>query len=310
MKSNFNDSNIIIRYIQQMISESYNSYAKINSEYYETFDMNYGFAHYIAKYLDYMYPILDPITRSEYNNISEGTIRNIRQPISVMNYFLCDNQGNRLRYSPYFKDANGNPIFVDSNNFSELYKKQRYPYNKIYNQYMVVYYDSENDKLQPYMGNYFNYKDTPLFITYDKIDNLGHYNYFVDDNVIFTFSEWANDKQICEIDNFIGSYLLGRTIGPRSSMEDIYYAQRLLIRNRNIEQFEKGIWCPKTDPYGNSCEGTIYDMTQTVMNYQRSIVENSITNNYNIFVTGYFDIFTEAYAVKEVGVRSNGILGL
>lgn len=306
MKSNFKDSSIIIQYIQQMLSETYNSSVKINKKYYETFDMNYGLAHYIAKYLDCMYPVLDPIAKSEYESSQKTERRSITDTISVMNYFLCDNKGNKLSYSPM--------LVSKHDSYENLYKKynssQYSPYNKIYNQYMVIfdYFDDDLTRIEPINDQYFNKKDPPLFLSCEKEN--GKYVYKADDNVIFRLGNWEKDKDICEIDNFIGSYLLGRTIGPHSSMEDIYYAQKLLIHDRNIEQFEKGLWCPKTDPNGIPCEGSIYDMTQTVLNYQKKIVQNSITNNYNIFVTGYFDIFTEAYAIKEVGVRSNGILGL
>jgi hypothetical protein len=85
-------------------------------------------------------------------------------------------------------------------------------------------------------------------------------------------------------------------------MEDIYYVQKLLITGRDIQRFEKGIWCPE------GYNGTIYDMTQTVINYQKQIV--STGNQHNVFVTGYFDIFTEAFALKEAGSKSYGILGL
>ena len=48
MNKNFEDTGIVIQYIQQLLKERYNSDIYVNSEYYKTFDMNYGFAHYIA----------------------------------------------------------------------------------------------------------------------------------------------------------------------------------------------------------------------------------------------------------------------
>ena len=77
----------------------------------------------------------------------------------------------------------------------------------------------------------------------------------------------------------------------------------MVIRVMDIQNFEKGIWCPI------GYEGSpLYDMTQTVISYQQSLVSTLNTNN--IFVTGYFDIFTEACALKEVGAKNHGILGL
>jgi hypothetical protein len=51
-----------------------------------------------------------------------------------------------------------------------------------------------------------------------------------------------------------------------------------------------------------------FDMTQTIINYQKSIASKSMVPN--VFVTGYFDPFTEAYALREFGEEHNGILGL
>ena len=211
MRSNFNDKSLIISYIEQMLYETYNGSVKVNGKYYETFDMNYGLAHFIAKYLDLMYPILDTSTKEEYANIQAGASRQISDSISVMNYFLCDNKGHRLSFDgdlDKFKNCN--------------------PYNKIYNQYMVPF--TKNGITAPLYPLYFNKMDTPLFVNYNKENN----SYSVNDNIIFELSPWTKEKNICEIDDYIGSYLLGRTIGPRSSMEDIYYAQKLLIRDRNI----------------------------------------------------------------------------
>ena len=64
----YKDKNIVIQYIQQIISETYNNKVLVNGEYYTVNDNNYGIPHYIAKYLDYMYPALDPVVAQMYED--------------------------------------------------------------------------------------------------------------------------------------------------------------------------------------------------------------------------------------------------
>ena len=275
-----------------MLSETYNENVKVTGEYYTQYDMNYGFAHFIAKYLDTMYPLLDKKSISEYENNDGSSIRNIVKPITIANYFLCSNTGERLTFTPL-----NSPIEYDEDiNYNKLYKK-------LYNQYMVVnktfdQYNNLTGYTPSYNGKFMNMNDLPLFIYYDKISDT----WSVNNNKIFTLSKWNIDKDVCEIDDLVASYLLGRTIGPNSSMEDIYYAQQLLIRDREITREEKGIWCVR------GAEGSIYDMTQTLINYQSQRV--STANEIPIIVTGYFDIYTESLLLKEVGEKSYGISGL
>lgn len=284
MNKGFGETSIVIRYIQQYLNENYNDSILVNGEYYTHIDMNYGFAHFIAKYLDYMYPVLDSNVRQEYANInSNNSYRERTQPISICNYFLCSNKGTRLEFEPVISESTAT-------------ERTNRIYNQIYNEYMQVRKDSEG---LPYVvndGKYIVKNDLPLFVFKNGE------SYSINTNTIFTLEPWDEDKEICGLDDYIMSFLLGRTIGPQSSREDILYAQKLLIRDRNIQNFEKGIWCPPGK------ENTMFDMTQTVMNYQQNILK---TRKYpNIFVTGYFDIFTEAFALKEVGESRNGILGL
>lgn len=270
-----------------MMNETYNDAVLVNGTYYTNIDMNYGLAHHIAKWLDYNYPIIDPQTKTDYANNDGTTIRDITLPISISNYFLCSNDGKRLSFTPT-ETADE----YEQSTHNELYRK-------LYNKYMVVYLDNETippSYKTPYT-RYINNNDLPLFIDIDDNDN-----YIVNNNQIFTLGNWIVDKNICEIDDYIASFLLGRTIGPDSSMEDIYHAQRLLIRDRNIEEKEKGLWCIPGE------EGTRYDMTQTVIDYQRQRVTNR--GRETLFVTGYFDIMTEGYVLKEVGEDINVILGL
>ena len=292
MRKTFDDSSIAIHYIQQMLNETYNENVQVTGEYYTQYDMNYGFAHFIAKYLSAMYPMLDKKSAEEYKNNDGSAVRSITKPITITNYFLCSNNGERLTFTPM-----SSPTEYDEDiNFNKLYKK-------LYNQYMVVNKVFDNyDNLTGYEPSYnvkfMKMNDLPLFIGYDRSSDT----WSVNNNEIFTLSKWNIEKGICEIDNLVASYLLGRTIGPNSSMEDIYYAQKLLIRDREITREEKGVWCVK------GAEGSIYDMTQTLINYQSQRV--SIANEIPIIVTGYFDIYTESLLLKEVGEKSYGISGL
>lgn len=205
-----------------------------------------------------------------------------------MNYFLCNNTGSSLKFS-----LQRNP--EDYIMYNELY-------SQIYNQYMVLYNVGENGitvirPKEDYI-RYFNKVDMPLFATYDDKEKTYGYN----NDIIFSLDQWSIKKDICEIDDFIASYLLGMTITPKSPRDDIYYVQKLLIRDRNIERDERGVWCMR------GCEGTIYDLTQTIINYQKAHVDS--LGNTPLFVTGYFDIFTEACVRKELGETENGIRGL
>lgn len=287
MKKNFDDKSIVIQYIQQMLNENYNSNVSVNGEYYKHIDMNYGLAHYIAKYLDSRYPILDTSSKKEYKNIKNGDVRDLTKPISIMNYFLCSNDGRKLEYNPDYP--------YDDETTNKIYKE-------IYNRYMILYnhgVDVGTIDIQPiYNGKYLIKNDLPLFSFYDKSTDT----YSINNNIIFKLQYWNASKEICEIDDLVASYLVGRTITPKSPADDIYYAQKLLIRDREIERDEKGVWCAPGK------EGTIYDFTQTVISYQRDRFDPNSSKP--IFVTGYFDIFTEASARKELGDVENGIQAL
>lgn len=261
MNAQFGDRSLTVHFIEQKLNETYNSDIYVTGEYYKTFDMNYGFAHFLAKYLEREFPILDTATATEYQDIPEGdSQRPLSKPVSVMNYFLCDNRGGKL----HFDDA--------------LYKK-------IYNEFMRVHKtDTPGTYAPKYHGKYMNKKDLPLFTTYDK--NSGVYQV---KNTIFNMSPWTHKKEICEIDDYIASFLLGQTITPNSSMEDIYYVQKLLIGEDNIAREEKGIW-NYVRPDGRTLTDIIIDFQQGCVNKYDAVP---------IVVTGYFDIFTEKVALNN-----------
>lgn len=262
MNINFGDKHLTLNYIQQKLFEQYNSDVKTNMNYYEQFEMNYGFAHYIARYLDLMYPHI----MEDKNDLYPGSfteIRSLDKTISVMNYFLCDNNGNRLQI--YESDLKYDPL-----------------YRKIYN--------SNQIDIQRYYKEY----DPPLFFPNN------YSNIRMPLPLIYPLENWFVNKKICEIDDFILSYLLGRTITPNSSMEDIYYVQKLFIDVDNISKEDRGKW---------SNIETGYDLSKNyIIPYQRSHLNKY--NEHTMFITGYFDIFTESAILKEKGVDRNVLFGL
>jgi hypothetical protein len=277
MNKHFGDQSISIHCIQQKLNELYNSDIYVTGEYYKTFDMNYGFAHFVAKYLDREFPVLDSVTKEEYSHIPDtDEQRSLSKPISVLNYFLCNNNGEKLR----FDDA--------------IYKS-------IYNEYMRVHKSTEEGhygQYEPiYRGKYMIKNDLPLFTTYNS--ETGTYS--VNDNIIFNMSPWTRKKEICEIDDYIASFLFGQTITPKSSMEDIYYVQKLLIGEDNISRDEKGVW-NYVRPDGRT-------LTDIIIDFQKRCV--SKYGSVPIIVTGYFDIFTENAALSQIldggGINVTGL---
>lgn len=297
MNSNFKDKNMILTYLQIKLKERYNPNTLINSEYYTNIYNNYGFAHMIAKYLNTMYPPMD--SSYEPSTDDEERFNSIKQPtdcISILNYFLCSNDGHRI-------------------NLADVYDKDLTESESIYKQV----YSTDICAL-------FNIFDAPLQMTYDKLfatdpetgqylikssyikllkttidaqgqDFITNMNNIAKRERCYYLFNWSTPKKICEIDNFILSYLLGRTITPYSSREDIYYVQQLMITTNTIANRDRGIW--------NSNSG---NLTEIIMNYQRLKVNTNSSDP--IFVTGYFDIYTEAAILKDRGEKSYGIRGL
>jgi hypothetical protein len=199
----------------------------------------------------------------------------------------------------------GSPSYVpyDSNQRPDLNSNKEY--NKIYNDYMKVVNLRQEDSsnvIRPLYPSFVISNDLPLFTSSSVDPTTQQTVYQINKNIIFSLEPWNVDKNICEIDDFVASYLLGRTITPKSSMEDIYYVQKLIYQNQEISKQRKGIWCLPGE------EGTIYDLTTAIINYQKTRVNKLSTKP--LFVTGYFDIFTEAALLKDVGERDNGIYGL
>lgn len=277
MNKHFGDSSISIHFIQQKLNETYNPNVYITGEYYKTFDMNYGFAHFLAKYLDANFPVLDSATKEEYATIQYTTPqRPLNKTISVANYFLCNNRGERLHFDDDI-------------------------YLAMYNEYMRLHRSTDpatyGRYLPMYNGKYMIKSDLPLFTTYDAETQT----YGMNDNTLFNLATWSRVKEICEIDDYIASFLFGQTITPKSSMEDIYYVQKLLIGDENIAREEKGIW-NYVRPDGRT-------LTDIIIDFQKNCV-----NKYNavpIVVTGYFDIFTEKAALSRLvdggGVNVTGL---
>ena len=272
----YKDKNIVIQYIQKLLYETYNANVLINAEYYTVNDNNYGLPHFISKYLDYMYPPLDEATKQAYEDAKTSNnlgLRSTSEPISISNYYLCSNDSRKLYYG--------------SSDYMNIYSSKMLLNTNV----------SETQHDGFFASDYFNKNDMPLFI-YKISENPDKYD--IRNNTIYQIDTWLKDKDVCELDDLVSSFLLGRVIGNKSSREDIAYVQRLLIRNRSITEQELGQWKMGDDP--------TFDMTQTIINYQKSIASKSMVPN--VFVTGYFDPFTEAYALREFGEEHNGILGL
>ena len=298
MKLNFKDSNLVIKYLQIKLKEQYNPDVLITGDYYITNNNNYGMAHYIARYLNTIYPPLmvnpenpkDLIIDNAYsiNNSDDvfDTVRSLTDTISIANYFLCNNKGEKL-----YCDLLPPPPVEE--------EEQETLYRQIYGHDIC---------------GIFNVLDSPLFVTTDLLDTAPVdyrkpvtdkiHDYYLADNInntakkdrIYPLDKWESDKEICEIDDLVLSYLLGKTITPNSSAEEIYYVQRLFY-GEYIPEVDKGVW---SSDYGN--------LTDTIKEYQRAHTNPVLTNP--LFVTGYFDIFTEASILRDRGEQTYGIYGL
>ena len=310
MGLNFKDNNLALSYLQIKLNEQYNPNILILGNYYTYINNNYGFAHYIARYLNLMYPPLMLNSTGDgldidnaYKETLDDTVFNTQTKssddlISIANYFLCDNNGNRLTEDvlvPNTIDNINNTNDIDINNLTT--------YQKIYSIDII---------------GIFNILDSPLFISFEDLNSMttdddnepinilvnriktyklqNKINKTAKKDRIYCLEPWNTSKEICEIDNLVLSYLLGRTITPNSSMEEIYYAQQLLYGD-NIPEYCKGLW---VSDYG--C------LTDRIKEYQAAYVDPVTTNP--LFVTGYFDIYTEAALLRDKGEQIYGILGL
>lgn len=340
MKIKTGDKNSILTYLQIKLKEEFNPNVIVNGEYYKSFNNNYGLAHHIANYLNTMYPPLYYTYENGeiaeinhlYDSVSENgktygeQVREPNLPISILNYFLCDNKGNRIDTSIYKNKV----ITVDNESvINELYGLcTNTIYSNIYSNNIVkiTNYSSLNDYPIIQDDTWESYNESLTDKSLEKINlldldseyciNIRRLYKISEDNKdltidtneykamkkslnkykVFRLPKWNTDKEICELDDLVLSYLLGRTITPESSREEIYYIQTLLI-GEGLDNKYKGIW--KTD---------LYDLTALIMNYQASHF-----NPYDLhplFVTGYFDIFTESSLLKERGVQERGICGI
>ena len=133
---------------------------------------------------------------------------------------------------------------------------------------------------------------TKMGHTFDSVIRSDVCRYFASKEITFNSS-----KKNFDLDSFVMSFLLGRTIGPNSPMEDIEYVQKLL---------EDSIY---TNYYHNRYGEWDDELTDTLYDYQKAINKRYVsgglkeTNNYKdynfIFPTGYFDITTEKYLLQD-----------
>ena len=274
MNLQFEDSNLALVYLQTKLKENYNNLILVNSKYYKQFNINYGFAHYIFKYLNLMYP---PMDTSLYNeNLPNSAFDNTLTTIdctSIANYFVCSNNNTKL-ILPEITDG-----FISTNTEHNRELMKLYPEG--FNTYLDIY--------STQISSIMRKNDSPIFINAD-------YSINPNDRIYYLY-KWKTNKQICEIDDLVMSYLLGRVIGPNSTMEEIYYVQKLVIGENYIQLTDKGIW--------DSNSGNLTDL---LIEYQRSKV--NVNKPHTPIVTGYFDIYTEASLLKDRGEQLYGIYGL
>ena len=315
MSFNFNDKSMILNYLQIKLKEQYNPNIIINNEYYKNILSKYGFAHYIARYLNVMYPPMDNTYNISYEQ--DTVFAETKQPtdcISVMNYFLCDNKGNKLQNDYIFDPTSTS----ESSIYKQIYGNDVCALFDVFDPPLFMTYEDlltiPNTNI-PYINskyrtnllnkiNYWNLKDD-YTLEYDseteeykyKIIKYGPITTIAKKDRIYYLSKWKKDKKICEIDDYILSYLMGRTITPYSSMESIYYVQKLMITSNTIAVKDRGIW---NSPSGN--------LTDIIINYQRNKINQYSTTP--IFVTGYFDIYTEASVLRDRGEQTYGIYGI
>jgi hypothetical protein len=293
LKLKFNDITLVLTYIQTKINEQYNPNIIIDNKYYKFFNNNYGMAHFIAKYLNDMYPPMSNSYDTELPDDVFNKQRTFSDDISIMNYFLCDNKGNKLQNDLINSNTDEDSLFRDiyGRNICSIFNVDDPPLMTSYTELKAW-----DLNVNPPGGTTTN---STLKSLVNKIEILGYedrINQTAKRERIYSLPEWRTEKGICEIDDLVMSYLLGRTITPDSSMEDIYYVQQLLI-GYGIQNSDKGIWDSES---GN--------LTEILINYQKTHTDSYSTHP--LFPTGYFDIFTEASILKERGEVSNGIYGL
>lgn len=267
MNLQFNDNNLALVYLQTKLKEEYNNLIIINGDYYKNFNNNYGFAHYVVKYLNLVYPPANPAMYDE--NLPDETFEVALTPndcISIANYYQCANNGTKLLLPE-----------IENGMINNLYPDTDYAHNT----YIDIY--------SHYISSIKRSNDSPIFINDDYSINKKER--------IYNLYSWRTDKGICELDDLVMSYLLGRTIGPNSSREQIHYAQKLIIGESNIQINDAGVWDSNS---GN--------MTDLIIQYQRAHI--NVDTTYPLFVTGYFDIYTEASLLRDRGEQLYGIYGL
>lgn len=289
---NFKDKSLILNYLQIKLKEQYNPNIFITENYYTNNRNNYGFAHFIAKYLNTMYPPLGNSYSTDLPDTKFDEKKTLSDDISIMNYFLSDNRGACLK-----NDLVGPNIQIsESSIFQKIYGSDICAVFNVMDPPLLTSFtditQKDNDDHYYITSSYLE----PLVTKITSFNYVDRINDLAKQDRIYTLPTWSRDKEICEIDDLVLSYLLGRTISPNSSMEDIYYVQQLLIGS-DIPNVDKGIW---NSPSGN--------LTDLIMNYQRLKVDPYVTHP--LFVTGYFDIFTEASILKDRGEQVYGIHGL
>ena len=118
-----------------------------------------------------------------------------------------------------------------------------------------------------------------------------------------TDSSFNSSKGDFDLDSFICSFLLGRTITPNSSMEDIKYVQKLLEDN-----FYTSYYANVYGEWDDSLTRTLYEyqlkINERYKRYEKSADSDDTEDNDDVdykavLPTGYFDIITEKYLLQD-----------
>ena len=179
-----------------------------------------------------MYPPLDENTKQAYEdakiNNNLGSI-STSEPISILNYYLCGSNSNKLYYG--------------SSDYMNIYSKE-----------MLLRTDVSQTTGSLDAQDHFNSSDIPLFI-YPNSEIIG--KYYIRNNTIYQIDSWLKDKDVCELDDLVTSFILGRVIGNRSSREDIAYVQKLLIKMVLLVKL--------TNSHMKSAEKKLYTVSKLVL---------------------------------------------
>ena len=159
----------------------------------------------------------------------------------------------------------------------------------------------------------------PLFADSNKNLNSTVYsnNEIIECNIANYFAEFDNifnnninpDKLAFDIDDLVGSFLLGRTISDSSTPEEIEYVQNLIKHNHYLKLMEQDGAITISNYIAEP--GRWGYLHQIIYLYQCELNSRyNFTNTKIVLPTGYLDIITEKYLLMEFeGTESENYFG-